>query len=123
MPCSIDNGGVCCWVDKGDFGNGSASCAPNASACSDPILIATDIACQLPSQCPGQICCAHRASQNVNVYGYTACQDDCPYPDRYLCDINNPDCPTYTDQNGNPIQSFCKPSTLLPPGYYVCGFN
>jgi len=114
--CSLDDGDVCCWTD-----------ALNDATCTGPSscngLGKTAVACQFPSQCPGQICCAHRAFNGGSEYAYTACQDDCNYPDLHLCDPVAAACPTYQDQNGNPIQSFCKPSTLLPPGYTVCGFN
>ena len=114
--CSVDDGDVCCWTDALE----DATCT-GASSCNG--IGKTAVGCQFPSQCPGQICCAHRAFPQGSEYGYTACQDSCDYPDLYLCDSTSPACPTYQGQNGNTIQSFCKPSTLLPPGYTVCGFN
>jgi hypothetical protein len=83
----------------------------------------TSISCEFQYQCPGQICCAVRYNGNAGAdYQAAQCVDTCDIPDLYLCNPNNPACPTYTDAGGMPVQSVCTPSTLLPPGYYVCGF-
>ena len=119
--CSIDNDGVCCWTDSADSG----TCVP-ASSCQGSIgSVATAISCQTQDQCPGQVCCAHRAFMSgQSPYESAVCSDQCDYPDLYLCDgPNDSSCPSYSDGNGGTIQSFCKPSQLLPPGYYICGFN
>ena len=120
-PCSVDNDGVCCWKDSTE----TATCTPGSSCTSTVGSVQTAISCQTQDQCPGQICCAHRAFQSGNApYASAVCSDQCDYPDLHLCaGQNDPDCPAYQDGNGGTIQSFCKPSQLLPPGYYVCGFN
>lgn len=120
QSCSIDQGGICCWTDVTDSG----TCASGDGSCQNTTFgtTKTAIECQLPSQCDtGQICCAHRDFDGA-PYDSTSCDDNCYLPDRYLCDPNAPDCPVYQDQGGNPLQSTCKASTLLPPGYFVCGF-
>ncbi len=82
------------------------------------------IQCQTPDDCDGGlICCAHREFGSQSPYDRTSCEAECNYPDLYLCDLANPDCPVYQDQNGNPLPSMCKQSQLLPLGYYICGFN
>jgi hypothetical protein len=84
----------------------------------------TAISCQVPSQCSSGICCAVRYFNSDQLpYETTECANQCPLPDRYICDISNPDCPTYQDQMGNPVQTYCKPSMILPPGYYICSFT
>jgi hypothetical protein len=119
--CSIDNDGVCCWTDSSE----TAACLP-ASSCQGSIgSVATAISCQTQDQCPGQVCCAHRAfMSSQSPYESAVCSDQCDYPDLYLCEgPNDSSCPAYQDGNGGTIQSFCKASQLLPPGYYICGFN
>jgi hypothetical protein len=109
--CSIIGGGVCCWNDTFEDGE----CLDGSEACLQQIGEHVAISCQLPEQCPGQVCCAHRQfPSNMSPYESTACEDDCPDPDRILCDGNAPNCPGAMN---------CVPSTLLPPGYFVCSPN
>ncbi|NUO53499.1 MAG: hypothetical protein HOV80_32005 [Polyangiaceae bacterium] len=109
--CSIAGGGVCCWSDTFEDGE----CADSGQACLQQIGDHVAISCQLPDQCPNQVCCAHRQfPSNQSPYESTACQDDCPDPDRILCDGNAPNCPGGMN---------CVASTLLPPGYFVCSPN
>jgi hypothetical protein len=109
--CSIVGGGVCCWNDTFEDGE----CMDSGEACLQQIGEHVAIACQLPDQCPNQVCCAHRQfPSNMSPYESTSCQDDCPDPDRILCDGNAPNCPGAMN---------CVPSTLLPPGYSVCSPN
>jgi hypothetical protein len=107
--CSVANGAICCWTDEDELGE----CQPDGSACTPGSFdVMTAVSCQLPSQCPGQVCCAHRLyPSNQSEYEWTACVNECADPDRILCDPNAPDC--------GAGQS-CVPSTLLPPGFHVC---
>lgn len=123
QSCSIGQGGICCWIDAVNTG----TCAPGPSACENTGTIGnvkTAIECQLPSQCDsGEICCAHRYyDSGGSPYESTSCDSTCELYDLYLCDPAAPECPVYQDANG-PIPTSCKASTLLPPGYFVCGFN
>lgn len=109
--CSIAGDGVCCWNDVLESGE----CMASGEACVQQFGDHVTISCQLPEQCPNQVCCAHRQfPSNQSPYESTSCEDDCPEPDRILCDANAPACPG----GGN-----CVASTLLPPGYFVCSPN
>jgi hypothetical protein len=111
--CSIEAQGICCW----NYEEQQGECLPNEEQCQNAFDIVTAIECQLPSQCPGQVCCARREyPSNQSPYGATACAapDDCADPDRIVCDPNGPACPG--NQN-------CVPSQLLPPGYHICSPN
>jgi hypothetical protein len=108
--CSIANGG-CCWSSFQLFG----SCSQNGGCPGN----ATQILCQLPSDCPGQICCANRNSSQ-SPYDLLECVDQCDLPSRVVCDPMNPDCPLLPNGMGGMVQSVCKASQLLPQGYYVC---
>lgn len=117
--CVVENGGACCF----DLDQETSVCQPSGE-CGDEITTTiVTLQCQTPDDCAGQICCAHRElPSGSSPYESTSCVSECGYPDLYLCDINAPDCPIYDTPNG-PVQSECKQSTLLPGGYYVCGFN
>jgi hypothetical protein len=117
-PCSVEDDGVCCYDD----GSETSQCLDSANGCvggvGEPLVA---IHCQVPDDCDGDICCAHRAlPSGESPYDRTECASSCMYPNLYLCDIFAPDCPIYQTPNG-PLQSICKQSTLLPVGYYVCG--
>ena len=118
-PCVVESGGACCF----NLSEESSACEPSGE-CGDGVTnTIVTIQCQTADDCGGQICCAHRElPSGSSPYDSTSCVSECAYPDLYLCDINAPDCPTYQTPNG-PVQSECKQSTLLPAGYYVCGFN
>lgn len=118
-PCVVENGGACCF----DLEQETSVCQPNGECGDELTTTIVTLHCQLPDDCGGQICCAHRElPSSSSPYESTSCVSDCNYPDLYLCDINAPDCPVYETPNGK-LQSECKQSTLLPAGYYVCGFN
>ena len=114
--CQISQGG-CCYNNPsggGAFGICSAdgNCFPNA----------TQILCGVPSDCPGEICCAQRNQENA-PYDETSCLAECHYPSLYVCDVANGDgdCPMYTLGNGTVVQSHCEGSQFLPSGQYsVC---
>ena len=75
--------------------------------------------CQIDVDCQeeGRVCCGDR--NNGDFYQIT-CQGHCN--DVTMCDSPGPDpkCPLLTCQSGQQVQSTCKVSTLLPPGYHVC---
>ncbi len=116
--CNV-NAEVCCWDNQLMSGQCTQpdNCQPTTA-----LSMPTAISCEFQFQCPGQICCAFRYNgQDNQPYDTAMCADTCDLPDRYLCNPQNPACPIY-DSNGMQVQSMCKPSSLLPPGYYVCGF-
>ncbi len=109
--CSVEGDGICCWYDEAKSGE----CQPNDEQCqSSAGTSLTAIECQLPDQCPGEVCCAHRLFPSTqSPYDATYCTNLCVAPDRVVCDPVNPVCdPGLT----------CKASTLLPPGYHICTF-
>lgn len=112
--CSVQGQGICCW----DLEAQQGECQPNSEQCqASSFDQVTAIHCQLPDQCPGQVCCAHRAfPSNQSPYDVTACMspNDCGDPNRIVCDPNAPACPG---------GQTCKASQLLPPGYYICSPN
>lgn len=119
---------TCCW-DTNDWNGGpQGECvtgSPFDDGCSTEYFFGemgaeTRIECQLPEHCPGQVCCGHRTivengQNDWAFYSTTVCESFCGGNDRVLCDPNGPDvCPGGTS---------CQPSTLLPPGYFVCAGN
>ena len=112
--CPTETGGVCCW----DLQAQSGSCVPSADLCeftqAQPLVA---ISCQVPDQCPNQICCAQRAfPSNQSPYDATVCVDpgECLNPDRLVCDPNGAPCP---------MGMSCIQSSLLPSGYFICAQN
>jgi hypothetical protein len=117
--CVVESGGACCFNLDAE----TSVCQPSGNCGDDITTTIVTVQCQTADDCSGQICCAHRElPSGSSPYDSTSCVSECNYPDLYLCDINAPDCPVYETPNG-PVQSECKQSTLLPSGYYVCGFN
>lgn len=119
--CEIVGDGSCCWNKQGN----GFECVDSAGEC--PVGFTNElvsIQCQTNEDCgPNLICCAHREYVSGQApYDRTSCEDSCQYPNLYLCDIQADECPEYNN-GGQIIQSVCKQSTLLPAGYYVCGFN
>ena len=109
-PCLVSDGG-CCY---GTFQQ--AQCSQNGSC---PNL-ATQILCQLPSDCPGQICCAQRNDPQQAFYDAVQCDSQCDSPSRILCNAAAPACPLLPNGQGMLVQSVCKASQLLPAGYSIC---
>jgi hypothetical protein len=119
--CEIEGDGSCCW----NRANNGFDCVGSAGEC--PVGFTNElvaIQCQTDEQCgPDLTCCAHREYVSGQApYDRTSCEASCSYPNLHTCDIQAPDCPEYNN-GGTIIQSVCKQSTLLPAGYYVCGFN
>lgn len=117
--CEVDDTHVCCWDDNDSEGACTLKedCALNVTG-----QFLTAVSCQSPLDCPGQICCGHRYfGDGGQVYEDTSCTNTCQQPDVQLCDQNVPNiCPFYVE-NGQQKQMVCKPSQILPPGYFVCG--
>jgi len=119
--CAVDDANVCCWDSNSKQGECST---PDECSLTTAQAFLTAVSCQLPSDCdPGLTCCAHRYFQSdQQPYETTTCSQGCQNPDRQVCDPNAPNiCPNFVDQMGQQHQMVCKPSTLLPPGYYICG--
>jgi hypothetical protein len=118
VQCDVQDS-VCCFDSKSKNG----MCAPASTCHQTSTAMPTAIACQGPSDCQsGKACCAVRYFHlDTQPYEFTQCQSQCDLPDRVVCDPANPVCPIYVVQ-GQQVQSTCKMSTLLPPGYNVCSF-
>ncbi len=98
--CAIEGAQRCCW----DIGNEVGSCESDGDCGND-----LPITCQVPADCPGQICCADRANGELTA---VRCADNCSMGgDRALCD------PTAQ----TPCASgTCTASMLLPAGFFIC---
>jgi len=109
---------VCCY-DSGTQGTDctdASNCQGNGTS-----QFPTAISCQFPSQCESGICCGTRYFDNGQLpYETTACADACESPSRFLCDPQHPSCPDFTNMQGQQQMMFCKASTILPPGYFIC---
>ena len=109
-------GDQCCWSSQASDGK----CQANGDPCGGQGSTDARIACMVPSDCPGQICCGRRSQDPQNPhYRRVDCRDTCDMPDVTICDPGSPDpkqCPP--TMNGQPGQ--CQPSDLLPKGYFVC---
>jgi hypothetical protein len=130
--CPLGGNSACCF-DKYQTNPAPYATCVDAPANSDncKTYVANDgletrIECSQSSQCKdGDLCCAHRQffNNNGSFYDTVSCQSSCGWPDVQLCDLGDPaaTCPVVDTQNG-PVQTVCKASTLLPGGYFVCGF-
>ena len=112
QPCEIQSGG-CCYNAQSQ----QSTCSIGGNCPGS----ATQIECQVPSDCNSGICCAIR-NNSQSPYAVVQCDTQCDLPSRFLCDHLNPVCPPYIDGQGNTIPTTCKASTLLPLGYYICSF-
>ena len=136
--CPVAGDNACCFDRYQIYGQPQAECVmgPVASdGCTTsmpgengPGGFETRIECQVPEHCPGQICCGQREAfqQMGQTYGYyesVTCVNECSYPNIVLCATPGLEmgCPMLPSQNG-PVQSVCQQSSLLPTGYYVCGY-
>ena len=129
--CPLGGDSACCWDNFQTNAAPFAECV-DAPADSDGCrtFVANDgletrIECQLGSQCPdGNTCCAHREffNNNNSFYDTVRCEPGCDWPDVVLCDASDAafPCPEVFTQ-GQQVQTTCKPSSRLPPGYTVCG--
>jgi hypothetical protein len=87
----------------------------------------TRIECQTSAQCDQGVCCGHRITffqggQQKFFYEILSCVGTCDQSDVTICDPTDPTdvCPKVNTPNG-PVQTVCKTTTSLPPGYFVCG--
>jgi hypothetical protein len=126
LQCERGGQKACCWHDYDDPEVGECVEGPpnNDNCMTDGQNRETRIECQLPEHCPmGTVCCGEREfGNNTTWYSSVRCLATCLNPDIVLCDQEGekgPDCPVVT-QGGNQIQTTCKPSTLLPPGFLIC---
>lgn len=107
QTCLVNDGGCCYSAQQQQGGCSQNGNCPN---------FATQILCQGPADCPGEICCAQRTNSQF-PYDTLQCAAGCDQPSRIVCDPMNPVCPMIMGQ-----QTTCKPSQLLPQGYYICSF-
>ncbi len=125
-----DRGGaeICCWNDFGVNGPAeTGECQASDSVdCNNELSnegLHSIISCQNSAQCDsGKVCCGHRVFFNQTAYYETVdCQSTCDYPDLVLCtgEGDDADCPIVNVQ-GQQVQTFCKASNRLPPGYFIC---
>ncbi len=134
VDCPQGGLNACCWDNYQLNGAPQGQCvmgSPDNDGCITQAAanagFETRIECQVPSQCaPGQVCCGDRQTYGgggqpqVTWYASLTCVSDCPWPDVELCEPGVTPCPI-VDLNGVPTQLICKPSQLLPSGYFVCG--
>jgi len=126
--CPVDGQGACCWdyyqLNPGPQGE-CVKGPPDGDECDTEFHERSNtgaearIECQLPSHCGGgEVCCGDRVivGQDGAYYAGTECATQCDDPDRILC---SPLEPSFTC----PVGTFCNPSTLLPPGYFICTGN
>jgi hypothetical protein len=119
--CSVAGDKACCWNTDKTIGT-CVEGPPNANGC-DVSAAGGEalIKCQSALQCPGAQCCGTRATgDNGTYYTQLACAPTCA--DITLCDTLGemaPDCPIKMI-SGEPTQTVCKVSVLLPAGYLAC---
>lgn len=117
---------LCCWDQWGigghDPASGQCESTPVTQEDCDTQIknggVQTAITCQTKADCPGPLfCCgdviSFAAQQNqYSYYPALDCRSKCNWPSRRLCTgPGDPICAAGTT---------CKPSQLLPPGYFVC---
>ncbi len=130
--CSLDAAEGCCWDNYGLLSNDKGSCVTgpvnndNCNTLQVGYGPETRIDCQSSAQCSaGAVCCGRRVKYYANqkkydVYDQVTCESTCSANNVTLCIPNVTVCPLIVSQNGN-VQTICKPSQLLPSGYFVCG--
>lgn len=128
QACPLGGNNACCWDEYELHAPPQAECVSGGVQMDNCFThvgndgMETRIECQLPSHCNSGLCCARReffGAANA-VYTDLECANACDWPDVTVCDPASPSCPLI-DVEGQTVQSTCKPSELLPPGYYVCG--
>ena len=103
QPCQA--GQVCCFYK---LANGQDVCA-SAGQCPQPMSDFVVLACDGPSDCPGQECCG--GWNNQDGWLYTKCENNCGGSELLMC-------------GGNPgvcVGLSCLPSMALGSGYSYCG--
>ena len=101
-PCDVSSGGYCCLPDQG-----SPSCHASGNGCAGG---ETQVECDEPGDCPGQVCCGTFDGQN-SMYTELVCADSCNGPGSVIICDGNGDC------SGNDT---CQSSNYLPSGYTIC---
>ena len=126
--CALGATTACCWSKfKLPASGACVQGPPDTDGCKT--FVADDamqarIECQVSAQCNGGKCCGHRtffSGQQNFFYDLVSCQTTCPQSDVRLCDPSDASdvCPMI-NTGGGQVQGVCKPSTSLPPGYFVC---
>ena len=106
--CSLGNQFCCLGI-----GPISTGCKGHGDLCTP----GTEIYCDGPEDCPGQVCCGFQVRLGgSSVYSEIRCADSCQFasdpPQVTLCGNNPAACPLATPN--------CGPSMILPPGFMVC---
>lgn len=127
--CPLGDLNACCWSKFGmPMASGFCVQGPvDSDGCKTYVArdgLQTRLECQTSAECKqGGTCCGHRTYFNGQNFFYdlVSCIDTCPASDVKICDPANPAdlCPKVSIQ-GNPVQTVCKQSGSLPPGYFVC---
>ena len=126
--CPLGDQSACCWSKFGmPMASGVCVQGPvDSDGCKTYVArdgLQTRIECQTSAECTQGTCCGHRMYFNGQNFFYdlVSCVDTCPASDVKICDPANPSdlCPKVNIQ-GNPVQTVCKQSGSLPPGYFVC---
>ncbi len=102
-PCMP--GQVCCFYK---FGGGNDACA-QAGQCPQPMSDFVVLACDGPSDCPGEECCG--GWNNQDGWLYTKCANHCGGQELVMCSGSPSACGALA----------CKPSMALGAGYSYCG--
>ena len=131
--CDLNAKEACCWDNYGLLAGEQGTCVtgPIESDGCNTLQAGygpeTRVDCQSSDQCEsGKICCGHLENYYTNnkkytLYDQVTCETTCGGFDTViLCIPNVTACPIVQSQGGN-VQTVCKPSKLLPTGYYVCG--
>jgi hypothetical protein len=127
--CPLGEQNACCWSKFGmPMASGACVKGPiDSDGCKTYVAqdgLQSRLECQTSAQCAqGTTCCGHRTyfNQQNFFYDLVSCVDSCPSTDVKVCDPANAAdvCPKVTIQ-GNDVQTVCKQSGSLPPGYFVC---
>lgn len=108
--CDVDAGEACCF----DYEQEEADCSQSGNCSGSD----TTLTCDEPADCASGVCCAYRQFSGT-LYEATFCSESCNPPSRVICTLGGPPCQPI-DLGGFMVDTTCKQSDILPPGYMVC---
>lgn len=108
--CNVDEGQACCF----DYEQEEADCSQSGNCSGSD----TTLTCDEPADCASGVCCAYRQFSGT-LYEATFCSESCDPPSRVICTLGGPPCQPI-DLGGFMVDTTCKQSDILPPGYMVC---